>query len=157
MFPDAKVLALSFNHKFLTYLPLVPHICISGSALVQAMACRLLGAKPLPGDQCWCIVKSPGNKFQWHLNQNSIIFMPEYAFKMLSAKLAAILFRGRWVKVTAWMEAGYCDGLKLSNGRLGFWGKEQHLIIVMTMCSLELGLFLKWHFIMSCRIFHAVK
>ena len=29
VFPDAKVLALSSNHKFLTPLPLVPLICIS--------------------------------------------------------------------------------------------------------------------------------
>ena len=34
---------------YLTHLPLMPHICVSefGSALVQIMACRLFGAKPL--------------------------------------------------------------------------------------------------------------
>ena len=35
--------------SFLTHLSLVLHICVSelGSALVQMMACRLFGAKPL--------------------------------------------------------------------------------------------------------------
>ena len=40
-----------YRDYLLTYLPLVPHICMrqwTGSALVPSMACRLFGAKPLP-------------------------------------------------------------------------------------------------------------
>ena len=44
------------------------------------------------------IGRTPENKFQW--NFNSIIFIQENAFEMLSAKLAVILSRGRWVKET---------------------------------------------------------
>ena len=50
----------------------------SGSALVQVMACRLLGAKALPEPMlAYCQL----NKFQWNSNRNSIIFIQENAFE----------------------------------------------------------------------------
>ena len=51
-----------------------------GSSLVRVMACRLFGAKPLPELMltCW----TPGNKFQWNLNRNSVIFIQENAFEI---------------------------------------------------------------------------
>ena len=61
------------------------------------MAFRLYGAKPF-FNQHWLIVNwTPGNNFHWKLNRNSIIFIKKMHFKMLSAKMAAILSRGRWV------------------------------------------------------------
>ena len=68
----------------------------SGPALVQAMACHLFGTSHYL-NQCWLIVNcTPGNIFQWNLNQNSIIFIH---LKMLSARIAAILSRGIWVNL----------------------------------------------------------
>ena len=53
----------------------------TGAALVQVMACRLLGAKPLP-EPMWLTVNwTPGNKFQRNMNGNYIIFIQENAFE----------------------------------------------------------------------------
>ena len=53
------------------------------SALIQVIACRLFGAKPLP-DQCWPIVNwTLGNKFQWNSNRNSIIFIYKNTFEIV--------------------------------------------------------------------------
>ena len=54
----------------------------TGSALVQVMACRLFGAKPLPEPMLFFVKWTPGNKFQWNLNQNSVIFIQENAFSL---------------------------------------------------------------------------
>ena len=64
----------------LTHLPLLTHICVNKLRHhVQVMACRLFGAKSLPES---CIENwSPGNKFQWKLNRNSIIFIQENAIE----------------------------------------------------------------------------
>ena len=44
------------------------------SVLVQIMACRLLGARPL-SKQCWVIANwALRNKLQWHFNQNKKTF-----------------------------------------------------------------------------------
>ena len=61
----------------------------TGSALVHGMACRLFGAKPL----------HEFHEFQWNLNQNSVIFIQENAFKLSSANMSAILSRVRRVNV----------------------------------------------------------
>ena len=48
----------------------------TGSALVQVMACRLFGAKPLPEPMLtYCQLEF------WSLNWNSVIFIQENAFK----------------------------------------------------------------------------
>ena len=42
---------------------------------------------------------TPGNKFQWNLNLNSLIFIQENAFKKaVCQNVALILSRGRWIK-----------------------------------------------------------
>ena len=43
------------------------------------MACRLFGAKPLP--EPIIVNWTPWNKFQWILNQNTIIFIHENAYE----------------------------------------------------------------------------
>ena len=55
----------------------------TGSALGQVMACCLVGAKPLPEPVLLIINWTPGNKFQWSLNQNFIIFIQENAFEIV--------------------------------------------------------------------------
>ena len=54
-----------------------------GSALVQIMACRLFGAKTLSKPV---------------LDQNKKLFSHENAPESIVCEMAAILFRGRWVK-----------------------------------------------------------
>ena len=67
----------------------------SRSALVQVMACRPFGAKPLPEPMLAYSQLNPGNKFQYKSNRNSIIFIPENAFEIVVCpKVAAILSRG---------------------------------------------------------------
>ena len=61
------------------------------SSLVQVLACRHYP------NRCWFIVNwNPGNKFQWYLNRNSLIFIREMHLEMSSAKMAAILSEGGW-------------------------------------------------------------
>ena len=70
-----------------------------GSALVQIMACRLFGAKPLSKPMLGNCQLNP-------YGHTSVKFQSKYIFfsftkmhlKISSAKLAAILSRGRWVK-----------------------------------------------------------
>ena len=63
-----------------THLPLVPQICQwTRSELVKVMACRLFGAKPLPEPM---LVYCQLDKFQWNLNQNSIIFIKKMHLKL---------------------------------------------------------------------------
>ena len=63
--------------------PLVPHICVGnlGHDLLQVMACRLFGAKPLPESMLTYCQIEPGNTFQWNLNRNSNIFIEENVFE----------------------------------------------------------------------------
>ena len=42
---------------------------------------------------------TPWNIFQWNMNRNSIILIQENAIENVVCKLAAILARGRWVKL----------------------------------------------------------
>ena len=66
------------------------------SALVQVVTCRLFGASHYLG-QCWLNVNwTTGNKFQWKWNRNSFSF-EKIDMNLSSAKMTAILFRGRWV------------------------------------------------------------
>ena len=66
-------------------------------ALVQIMACRLFGAMPISKpmlDYCQLALR---NKFQWHLNQNTKLFIHENAFEYILCEMAAILSREWWV------------------------------------------------------------
>ena len=69
-----------------------------GWALVQIMACRLIGAKPL-SKPCWIIVNwTPRNKLQGMFNQNTKFFIHENASENIVCEMVAILSRERWVK-----------------------------------------------------------
>ena len=52
-----------------------------GSVLVQIMACRLFGAKPLPAPMLVYCLLDPQEKIQWNLNQNTKLFIRENAFE----------------------------------------------------------------------------
>ena len=69
-----------------------------GAALVQIMACRLFGAKPLSKPMLivnWVL----RNKYQWKFNQNTNLFIHENASEKIVCEMAAILSRGRWVNL----------------------------------------------------------
>ena len=63
-----------------------------GSTLIQVMACRIFGAKPLP-EPMWTL----RNTLQRISNQNAKLFIHENAFANVVGEMAAILSRGRWV------------------------------------------------------------
>ena len=67
------------------------------SVLVQIMACRLFGAKPLSEPMLDYSQLNPRNKLQWNFNQNTIFFIDGNAFQKVACEMAAILSRGRWV------------------------------------------------------------
>ena len=67
-----------------------------GSELVQIMACRLFGAKPL-SKQCWIVNWTLRNKLQWKFNQNMKLFIHKTALENVRCEMTAILSRRRWV------------------------------------------------------------
>ena len=67
------------------------------SALVQIMACRLLGAKPLFKPSWFLVNWTLRNKLQWIFNRNTKLFIQENASENIACEMAAILSRGRWV------------------------------------------------------------
>ena len=84
---------------FITHLPLVPHICQwIGSALIQIMACRLFGAKPLSKPELDYYQLDPMNKLQWSFSQKSNFFIQGNSFENVVCEIAAILSRGTWVR-----------------------------------------------------------
>ena len=84
---------------WLTDLPLMPHVCVSESGqhwFRYGLVAYLAPSHYL--NQCWVIVNwTPENKFQWNLNRN--FSFEKMHLKLLFAKMAAILSRGRWVKL----------------------------------------------------------
>ena len=70
-----------------------------GSALAQIMACRH-SAPSHYLNQCWVIVNwTVRNKLQWKLNGILSFSFKKMHLKMSSARMAAILSRGRWVNI----------------------------------------------------------
>ena len=67
----------------LTHLLLVPHILLS---LVQIMACRQLGAKPLPDPMLTYSQLDTEEQFSDNVQMKFNMFIEEMHFKMLSAK-----------------------------------------------------------------------
>ena len=80
------------------------------AALVQIMACRRPGDKPLsepmmvslPMHICvtrpqW-VNQTPRNKFQWNLNLNFLIFIQENAFENVICQNGSHFVQGGWVK-----------------------------------------------------------
>ena len=55
------------------------------------MACRLVGAKPLPEPMLQFVNKTIRNKLQWNFSRNSNIFIHENAFESVVCEKAAIL------------------------------------------------------------------
>ena len=66
----------------------------TGSALVQIMACRLFGAKPLSEPMLKYCQLDLTNKLQWNSNRNTKFFIQENAFENVVCEMAAILSRG---------------------------------------------------------------
>ena len=69
-----------------------------GSALVQIVACRLFGAKPLSKPMLVIVNWTLTNKLQWNFNQNTKLFIHENASQNIVCEMTANLSRGRWVK-----------------------------------------------------------
>ena len=67
----------------------------TGSALVQIMACRLIGAKPLSEPMLIYCQLGHRNKFQWIFNLNSNFAIQENAFKKRRLRNGGILSRVR--------------------------------------------------------------
>ena len=78
---DNEALVLKRYFLLLTYLPLVPRICVSELCqhwLTEIMASRVFGAKHLPEAKLtYC---HNWNKLQWNLNQNTKHFSHENTF-----------------------------------------------------------------------------
>ena len=83
----------------------------TGSALVQVMACRLFGAKPLPEPMLGIIIWTPRKKIQWKSNRNSIIFIAKMYLKLSFAKVADILSWGDELTKEVPCKQGYVPSL----------------------------------------------
>ena len=69
-----------------------------GKALVQIMAFRLFGAKPLSEPTLgYCHYWILMNNLQWNFNQYTKLFIHENASEDILCEVVAILSRGRWV------------------------------------------------------------
>ena len=70
----------------------------TGSSLVQVMACRLFGAKPLPEPMASHCQLGSWEQFQWNFNQNSVIFIQVNLLENVVCQNDGHFVRGRWVK-----------------------------------------------------------
>ena len=79
----------------LTYLPLVPHICVSKSGQHWFSYWRVACSVPRHYlNQCWNIVNlTPRYKLQWNLKRNSCIFIQENAFENVVCEMASTFSR----------------------------------------------------------------
>ena len=70
----------------------------TGSSLVHVMACRLVGAKPLPeAMMTYCQLEHWENRFSEVVIRIKIFLVEKLRLEMSSAKVAAILFRPQCV------------------------------------------------------------
>ena len=87
-------------HLWINSSPLALHICVSESG--QHWFRQWLVGNSAPShclNQCWVFVNwTLRNTLQWNFNQNIKIFIHENASENIFCTMAAILFRGRWVK-----------------------------------------------------------
>ena len=91
----------------------------TGSALVQVMAWRLFGAKPLPEPM---LVKwTPGNKFQWNLDRDSMSFTQENASKIVTCQTVGHFVQGRWVEFSLMQD----KNIPISHGQHHGWQCRQ--------------------------------
>ena len=78
----------------------VTHICIIKKiSLVQIMACRLFGTKPLSEPVLEFVNWNLRKQLQRNLKRNFYIFIHEYAFENVVCKMAGILSRPQCVHV----------------------------------------------------------
>ena len=86
----------SMNTQSLIHLPLAPHMPQwNGLSLVQAMACPLIGTKPLPESMLtYCISWTLRNKLQWNSNENTQFFIYKKTFEYVFCEMAVILSGG---------------------------------------------------------------
>ena len=93
----------------------------TGSALIQVMAWRRTGAKPLPEPMLTYCQFDPWEQLQWNsswMEIHNFSFM-EMHLKMFSAKMATILSMGRWVKLGISVRLSCCWSSIVS--RSGRW------------------------------------
>ena len=69
----------------------------NGSAVVQVMACRLFGAKPLPEPMLTYFQLNPYEQTTVKFAFKYIFFIVENAFENVVCEMSDILSRGRWV------------------------------------------------------------
>ena len=87
---------------FNAYPPCVAYMCQwIGSALVQIMACRLFGTRPLSKPILFFVNWTPRNKFQGNFNQNKKLFIHENASGNIACDTVGFSSRGRWVNTRA--------------------------------------------------------
>ena len=71
------------------------------SALVQTMAYRLFGAKPLFNQCCVIVIWTLRHKLQWSFNQNTKLFIYKNASENVVCEMVAILSRGDVLKTVS--------------------------------------------------------
>ena len=99
-------------------------------SLVQILACRLVGIKPLSETQSWSTVSwTLRNKSQWSLDRNSYIFIEENAFENVVLKMTAILFHLQCVqsRTRELIQLLHCTKEKLQ--KMHQWEREYHFIV----------------------------
>ena len=86
------------DHNVLTYLSLVPYMCVGELGQHWLRWWLVACSAPIHYlNQWWLVVNwTTRNKFPWNLRQNSNIFIQEHAFENV-CQMAAILSRKRWV------------------------------------------------------------
>ena len=87
------------------------------------MACRLVGAKPLPEPMLALVNWTPRNKLQWNVNRNSYIFIQENSFENVVWKMAATLSRPQCVKSALLQE------------RVALWSRDAYMCQLICVSS----------------------
>ena len=91
-------------------------------SLVQTMACRLFNTKPLTKPSWFIVIWSPSDKFQSHLNQNTINVIQKNLFQNVGCKMAAILYPSPYVypnKLWKLIFQGFEEEMEAP--KLGYW------------------------------------
>ena len=93
------------------------------SVLVQIMACRLFGAKPLSKPMLGYCQLDPQEQSSVKLYANTKHFIHENASETIVCEMAAILSRGRWVKVLCEMKRKkWLWDIDVPKAISGLWG-----------------------------------
>ena len=126
--------------------PLVPHICVSESGqrrfrywLVAYWASRHYL------NQCWVIVSLPfRNRLQWKFHRNTKLLIHQNASENIICEMAAILSRGRWIKIPLQIVDRTCTlkflPLWIHNG-LWYCGVGTHLFCWLNISTAQFVFF----------------